>query len=117
MNLNFLIKLVALAVLTLVCLMTFANAGGPWNDQYCNIETTQIKFVNEQGDVIENQTQEKITCNDGAKDFLHGMGIADSCTQFSWLMPLNGVLVEQKSIACHKLDGEYEIVDGYHYLN
>ena len=57
MNLNFLIKLVALAVLTLVCLMTFANAGGPWNDQYCNIETTQIKVLNEQGDVIENQTQ------------------------------------------------------------
>ena len=94
-----------------------AQAGGPWNDQYCDIEVTKIKVVDQDGNVIENKTEEKLICSDGAKDFLHGMGIADHCQIFTWTIPLNGQLVEQRSIACHKMDGGYEIVKGYHYLN
>ena len=120
MNYEHIIKIIALVVLTLVCILTWvasAHAGGPWNDQYCDIETTQIKIVDNNGNVIENRTEEKMTCNDGAKDFLHGMGIADSCQIYTWHIPLGGELVEQRSIACHKMDGGYEIVKGYHYLN
>jgi hypothetical protein len=32
-------------------------------------------------------------------------------------MPLGEKLIEQRAIACHKMDGGYEIVKGYHYLN
>ena len=33
-----------------------ANAGGPWDNQYCNIKTTTIKTIdkNEKGDVLIN---------------------------------------------------------------
>lgn len=120
MNYNHIIKVIALVVLTLVCVLTWAtqsHAGGPWNDQYCDIEVTKIKVVDADGNLIENRTEEKMVCNDGAKDFLHGMGIADSCQIYTWHIPLGGELVEQRSIACHKMDGGYEIVKGYHYLN
>ena len=77
---------------------TKAEAGGPWIDQYCDVEVTQIRVVDSQGTVIEERTEEKITCNDGAKDFLHGMGIADSCQIFTWMMPLEGTVVRQLSL-------------------
>ena len=85
------IKLIALVVLTLIIVLTYINkaeAGGPWNDQYCDVEVTQIKVVDAQGVVIEERTEEKLVCNDGAKDFLHGMGIADSCQMYTWDMPV-----------------------------
>ena len=94
-----------------------AQAGGPWNDQYCDIEVTKIKVVKEDGTVIENRIEEKVVCNDGAKDFLHGFGIADSCKIFTWQMPLGEKIIEQRSIACHKMNGEYEIVQGYHSID
>ena len=50
-------------------------------------------------------------------DFLHGMKIAESCQFFTWKMPLGQKLVEQRGIACKRLDGGYEIVQGYHSLN
>ena len=31
-----------------------AQAGGPWNDQYCDVEVTKIKVVDQDGNVIEN---------------------------------------------------------------
>jgi len=31
-------------------------------------------------------------------------------------MPLGQTVVTQRSIACHKMDGGYEIVKGYHYI-
>lgn len=120
MNYNHIIKVIALVVLTLVCVLTWAtqsHAGGPWNDQYCDIEVTKIKVVDADGNLIENRTEEKMVCNDGAKDFLHGMGIADSCQIYTWHIPLGGELVEQRSIACKKIEGGYEIVKGYHNLN
>ena len=84
--------LIALALVIFVSKLVFVNkaeAGGPWNDQYCDVETTTIRVVDSQGTVIEEKTEEKVTCNDGAKDFLHGMGIADSCQIFTWMMPLD----------------------------
>ena len=111
--------LIALAFLTLglVIFSTTADAGGPWDNQYCDVETTTIRVVNSQGTVIEEKTEEKVTCNDGAKDFLHGMGIADSCQIFTWMMPLEGTVIRQRDIACHKMNGEYEIVQGYHSID
>jgi hypothetical protein len=93
-----------------------AQAGGPWSDQYCNIKTTHIKVVDIKGNVVEEKTEEKVECEDGVKDFLHGMGIAESCQYFTWMMPMGQKMVEQRSIACKKMDGGYEIVQGYHYI-
>jgi len=109
--------LIALALVIFVSKLVFVNkaeAGGPWNDQYCDVETTQIRVVDQNGNVIESRTEEKVTCSDGAKDFLHGMGIADNCEIFTWYMPLGETFIEQRDIACHRLDGGYEIVPGYH---
>ena len=114
------VKLIALVVLTLIIVLTYINkakAGGPWIDQYCDVETTTIRVVDQSGNTIEERTEEKVTCNDGAKDFLHGFGIADNCQIFTWGMPLGEVVVEQRAIACHKMDGGYEIVKGYHNTN
>ena len=120
MNYNFIIKLIVLVMLTLFAmtfyLVTYAEAGGPWNDQYCDVEVTKIRVIDQQGNVVENLTEEKLVCNDGAKDFLHGMGIADSCQMFTWDMPIGEVLITQRQIACHKMNGEYEIVQGYHSI-
>ena len=112
--------LIALALVIFVSKLVFVNkaeAGGPWSDQYCDVEVTQIRVVDSQGTVIEERTEEKLVCNDGAKDFLHGMGIADSCQMFTWMMPLQGTVIKQRDIACHKMNGEYEIVQGYHSID
>ena len=93
-----------------------AQAGGPWSDQYCNIKTTHIKIVDIKGNIVEEKTEEKVECEDGVKDFLHGMGIAENCQYFTWMMPVGQKMVEQRSIACKKMDGGYEIVQGYHYI-
>lgn len=113
------IKLIALVVLTLVIILTYINkakAGGPWIDQYCDIETTTIRVVDQSGNVIKELTEEKVVCQDGAKDFLHGMGIADSCQIYTWEMPIGETTITQRDIACHKMDGGYEIVKGYHSI-
>ena len=93
-----------------------AKAGGPWDNQYCNIKTTTIKIIDKNGNIVDEKTEEKVVCDDGVKDFLHGMGIADNCHFFTWMMPLGQTTVEQRSIACRRLDGGYEIVQGYHYI-
>tara|TARA_X000000368_G_C22788136_1_gene604660 strand:- start:245 stop:601 length:357 start_codon:yes stop_codon:yes gene_type:complete len=111
--------LIALALVVIVSKLVFVNkaeAGGPWHDQYCDIETTQIKIVDTQGNVIDERIEEKVTCQDGVKDFLHGYGIADSCEMFTWGMPIGEELIQQRSVACHKMNGEYEIVKGYHSI-
>jgi len=104
----------ALLVLTAQALPT--QAGGPWNNQYCNVKITHVKVVDAKGNVVEEKTEEKVVCDDGVKDLLHGMGIADSCQYFTWMMPLGHTRVEQRSIACKKLNGGYEIVPGYHHI-
>jgi hypothetical protein len=119
MNFNFIIKLITLVMITLALmtfyLVTYAEAGGPWNNQYCDVEVTKVKVIDQQGNVVENLTEEKVVCNDGASDFLFDMGIADSCQMYTWDMPVGEVVITQRQIACHKMDGEYEIVQGYHY--
>jgi hypothetical protein len=109
------IFMAALLVLT-VAQTQPTQAGGPWSDQYCNIKTVQIRVVDAAGNVIDTKTEETVQCEDGVKDFLHGMGIAESCQYFTWMMPLGQTMVEQKSIACKRMDGGYEIVPGYHYI-
>jgi hypothetical protein len=112
--------LIALAFLTLglVIFSTTADAGGPWSNQYCDVEVTKIKVIDQQGNVVENLTEEKLVCNDGASDFLEGMGIADSCEMYTWDMPVGEVIITQRQIACKKIDGSgYEIVQGYHSID
>jgi len=108
-------RLFVLTFALLVGLSATAEAGGPWSDQYCNIDTTTIRVVDQNGVIIEEKTEEKVVCSDGVKDFLHGMGIAESCEFYTWPMPLGETEVIQRSIACKRLDGKgYEIVQGYH---
>ena len=110
-------KLILLAVLASgVFLTAKADAGGPWSDQYCDLKTETVITKDASGKVIDKQTIEKVVCEDGVKDFLHGMGIAKSCRHFTWNMPLGQTMVEQRSIACERMDGGYEIVPGYHYI-
>ena len=108
---------VAGIVFFLLLLGNSAQAGGPWNDQYCNVETTQIRVVDTEGNILQNKVEEKVTCEDGVKDFLHGFGIADSCQMYTWDMPVGEVIITQRQIACHKMNGEYEIVQGYHSID
>ena len=113
------VKLIALVVLVLIIVLTYINkaeAGGPWVDQYCDIETTTIRVVDQNGIVLEERTEEKVICQDGAKDFLHGFGIADNCQIYTWQMPIGETVITQRDIACHKMDGGYEIVKGYHSI-
>ena len=113
----YLIALVMLALgMIIFAIGSSAKAGGPWIDQYCDVETTQIRVVDQQGNIVDSKIEEKVVCSDGAKDFLHGMGIADSCQMYTWDMPLGEVIVTQRQIACHKMNGEYEIVQGYHRI-
>jgi hypothetical protein len=49
-------------------------------------------------------------------DFLHGFGIADHCQIYTWEMPIGETTITQRDIACHKMDGGYEIVKGYHSI-
>ena len=112
--------LIALLFLTLglIIFSTTADAGGPWNEQYCDVEVTQIKVVNEQGEILENLTEEKVVCKDGASDFLFDMGIAENCEMYTWDMPVGEVVITQRQIMCKRMDGTgYEIVQGYHSID
>jgi hypothetical protein len=112
--------IIALAFLVLVMVIASvakSHAGGPWSNQYCDVETTQIRVIDQQGNIVDSKVEEKVVCNDGASDFLFDMGIADSCQMFTWDMPLGETVITQRDIACHKLNGEYEIVSGYHSLD
>jgi hypothetical protein len=92
-----------------------SRAGGPWNNQYCNVKTVTVVVKDKDGKTVSEHTEEKVECNDGVRDFLHESGIAGDCRFFTWLMPLGGRPVEQRGIACPRLDGGgYEIVSGYH---
>tara|TARA_B100000900_G_C20486056_1_gene677508 strand:- start:152 stop:508 length:357 start_codon:yes stop_codon:yes gene_type:complete len=112
--------ILALAFLILGCIIfaTTVKAGGPWSNQYCDVEVTKIRVVDQQGNVVKNLTEEKVVCNDGASDFLFDMGIADSCEMYTWDMPVGEVVITQRQIACKKMDGTgYEIVQGYHSID
>ena len=108
-------KVLLLTFLALAVLVSAkVDAGGPWSDQYCNLTTETIIVKDVDGNVIDKQTVEKVKCEDGAMDFLHGAKIAESCRMFTWDMPLGGTQVTQRSMSCKRLDGGYEIVPGYH---
>ena len=107
----------AFIILGLVIFSTTANAGGPWSNQYCDVEVTKVRVINQAAEVVDNLTEEKVVCNDGASDFLFDMGIADSCQMYTWDMPVGEVIITQRQIACHKMNGEYEIVPGYHSID
>ena len=113
----YLIALVMLTLGLIIFSIGKSHAGGPWNDQYCDVEITKVKVVDQQGNVIENLTEEKVVCNDGASDFLFDMGIAKNCQMYTWDMPVGEVIITQRQIACHKMNGEYEIVQGYHSID
>jgi|TARA_E500000178_G_scaffold329964_1_gene361402 hypothetical protein len=115
---NYIYKLIALVVAFLIFgLIGVATAGGPWSDQYCDITHETVITKNEKGEIIDQVTKEKVKCEDGVMDFLHGMKIAESCKFFTWQMPLGQKMVEQRAIACKRMDGGYEIVQGYHSIN
>ena len=112
--------LIALLFFTLglIIYSTTAKAGGPWDNQYCDVEVTKIKVIDQQGNVVDSLTEEKLVCNDGASDFLYDMGIAESCEMYTWDMPVGEVIITQRQIACKKIDGSgYEIVQGYHSID
>ena len=115
------IYLITLVMLSLAIMLTSIGqsfAGGPWMNQYCDVETTQIRVVDTDGNIIESKVEEKVVCNDGASDFLHDMGIAESCEMYTWDMPVGEVLITQRQIACKKMDDTgYEIVQGYHSID
>tara|TARA_B100000424_G_C22788240_1_gene423429 strand:+ start:440 stop:805 length:366 start_codon:yes stop_codon:yes gene_type:complete len=121
MNKNTIFYMIALVMLALgmiiFALGVSAKAGGPWSNQYCDVEVTKVRVVDQNGEVVENLTEEKVVCNDGASDFLFDMGIADSCQMYTWDMPVGEVIITQRQIACHKMNGEYEIVQGYHSID
>ena len=93
-----------------------ATAGGPWSDQYCNLRTETIITKDATGNIVDTKTTEKVVCEDGAMDFLHGAKIAESCRMFTWRMPLGQETINKRSMSCKKLDGGYEIVPGYHSI-
>jgi len=118
MKIIFYIIALAFLSLGLIIFSTTAKAGGPWMDQYCDIETTQIRVVDQQGNILESKVEEKVVCNDGASDFLFNMGIAENCEMYTWDMPVGEVVITQRQIACKKMDGTgYEIVQGYHSID
>ena len=47
--------LIGLLFLTLglIIFSTTADAGGPWNEQYCDVEVTKIKVVNEKAKCLK----------------------------------------------------------------
>ena len=89
---------------------TNADAGGPWNDQYCNIETITLVNKDKSGKIIYQQAVEKVVCNDGVKDFLAYSGIAKECREFWFDIPLNNRFIKRKGYVCQKFDGSWEIV-------
>ena len=82
-------------------------------EQYCDIQTTIVRIVDTEGNTIEEKTEEKVVCDDSVKHFLEEVGFAKNCYEYVWNMPLGIESVEQRAIACEKLDGSYEIIPSY----
>ena len=82
-------------------------------NQYCDIKTTLIRTVDENGKVISENNQEIVECNDGVKHFLQDAGIAKECRYYTWTGLEGYIPVEYRSLACEKLDGGYELIPNY----
>ena len=82
-------------------------------NQYCDIKTTLIRTVDQDGNTLSEKNEEIVQCDDGVKDFLQDAGIADDCKYYTWTGMEGYTPVEYRSLACHKLDGGYEIIPNY----
>ena len=82
-------------------------------DQYCDIKTTLIRTVDENGNIINEKNEEVVKCDDGIKHFLQDAGIAKECKYYNWIGMESYAPVEYRSLACEKLDGGYEIIPNY----
>ena len=100
-------KFIVTTIMVLLLTNCAAEAGGPWNNQYCNVETLTLATNDNKGEVI---TMEKVVCNDGVKDFLAYSGIAKECSEFWFDILLNNSFIKRKGYVCQKFDGSWEIV-------
>ena len=82
-------------------------------EQFCDIKTIIEITKDSDGNITDEKTFEQVVCDDGAKHYLEEVGVAKQCMPYVWDMPLGGKLVEQRAIACEKLDGTYEIIPSY----
>ena len=82
-------------------------------DQYCDIKITLVRTVDENGNIINEKNEEVVKCDDGIKHFLQDAGIAKECKYYNWIGMEGYTPVEYRSLACHKLDGGYEIIPNY----
>ena len=74
---KYIFKIVALVLTSLVALtvlVSTAQAGGPWSDQYCDVSHETVITKNEKGEIIDQVTKEKVKCEDGVMDFLKPKG-------------------------------------------
>ena len=83
------------------------------SDVYASDGPALFSLIDSNGNTIEEKTEEKVVCDDSVKHFLEEAGVAKNCHEYVWSMTLGGQLVEQKAIACEKLDGSYEIIPSY----
>ena len=108
-------------ILILATLVWFAYTEEAYSvnqeNQYCDIKTTLVKTVDKNGKVISEKNEETVVCDDGVKDFLQDAGIADDCRYYTWTGMEGYTPVEYRSLACHKLDGGYEIIPNYSGIN
>ena len=96
---------------TLAFLMTRAEAGGPWSDQYCNATVETVIVKNDQGEVIDKQTIETLHCDDGRNDFIAFSGIAKECKEYWYEMYIGGNWERKRGYVCQKFDGSWEMVN------
>ena len=106
--------LIALALVIFVSKLIFVNkaeAGGPWSNQYCDVETTTIRVVDANGVVLEERTEEKVTCSVFAYHLLFDLALDDVAVRvhYSYLRGLNvAVLVAPRS-TCFCLVDKYQL--------
>jgi hypothetical protein len=80
-------------------------------DPYCTIKQETVIDQNSNDPKLNKETTKSIiTCDDGPMNTITKTGIAENCQEFTWNMPLGGRMVEQKSVACKKIGGGYEII-------
>ena len=82
-------------------------------NQYCNIKTTLIRTLDENGNLISEENKEVVECDDGVKHILQDAGIAKDCKYYNWTGMEGWTPVKYRSLACQKLDGGYEIIPNY----
>ena len=82
-------------------------------NQYCDIKTTLVRTLDENGNLISEENKEVVECDDGVKHILQDAGIAKDCKYYNWTGMEGWTPVKYRSLACQKLDGGYEIIPNY----